>query len=126
MAIIANNLLCVLDKSNLDKTAAVSRICGIAFGETKLPKSMVSKPTFSKELIYNAFFSVVIKCDFIPCIASRGHSIIFTFFIRFKDKDSNEVAKHFYLNLLPLEATSCSTLILKKMLIFYSLVCFRL
>ena len=36
----------------------------MALGDTKLPKSMVSKPTFSKELIYLALALVGIKTFF--------------------------------------------------------------
>ena len=50
-AMIASNLLFVVDRSSFDKTSVVSRNCGIAFGETKLPKSIVSNPTFNNELI---------------------------------------------------------------------------
>ena len=49
---------------------------GMALGETKLPKSIVSKPTFSNELMYSIFFAVGIMV-FQPCMASRGHSMNF-------------------------------------------------
>ncbi len=82
----------VFDKSNWSKTAAVSCICGTALGETKLPKSMVSKPMRNKDWMYATFFSVGIKV-LMPCMASRGHSIIFIGSIDFKDTKTCKVAK---------------------------------
>src|ERR1700712_1188517 len=73
---MASNLLLVDERSNCFNTEAVSCICGIAFGETKLPKSMVSKPMFNRELMYFAFISVGMS-SLMPCIASLGHSMIF-------------------------------------------------
>ena len=51
LAIIANSFDVVSVKSNLLRTCAVSRICGMAFGETKLPKSTVSNPHLRMEFI---------------------------------------------------------------------------
>ena len=51
LATMANNLLLVLDRFNCFSTSAVSTIWGMALGETKLPKSIVSKPTFNNELM---------------------------------------------------------------------------
>src|SRR5690606_19315222 len=63
--------------SNRSSTSAVSRIWGMALGDTKLPKSSRSNPTASSRLIYAALVAVGMKrC--MPCIASRGHSVIDT------------------------------------------------
>ena len=64
-----------------------------SFGETKLPKSNVSNPTRNKDCIYCTFFSVGINI-LMPCMASRGHSIIFTGFISFKDNRFHRSCKH--------------------------------
>jgi hypothetical protein len=48
----------------------------LLLGETKLPKSIESNPTRNKDWIYATFLAVGIK-GFMPCMASRGHSIIF-------------------------------------------------
>jgi hypothetical protein len=45
---------------------------------------MVSKPQRSSAFMYCAFDFEGIKCDLIPCMASRGHSMSFTVFIPFK------------------------------------------
>ena len=66
------------ENDNLESTSAVSTIWGIAFGETKLPKSIVSNPHRNKDCMYCTFLSVGIK-SLMPCMASLGHSIIFTF-----------------------------------------------
>jgi hypothetical protein len=73
----------VCDKSSAAKTSAVSCICGMALGETKLPKSIVSNPTRNSDCIYATFLSVGIK-GLIPCMASRGHSIILIAFMNAK------------------------------------------
>src|SRR5690606_42055007 len=48
LATMANSLVFVEDRSNFESTSAVSFICGIAFGDTKLPKSKVWNPQFNK------------------------------------------------------------------------------
>src|SRR5262249_10854675 len=73
---MASSLLALPDTSNFSTTCAVSLICGIALGDTKLPKSMVSNPTFKSRLMYWILTSVGMNASR-PCIASRGHSIIF-------------------------------------------------
>ena len=65
-----------LSKFNLGINNAVSANCGIADGETKLPKSRVSNPIDNSELRYEIFSSVGMNA-FNPCMASRGHSINF-------------------------------------------------
>src|SRR5690606_11316006 len=49
----------------------------MAVADTKLPKSSRSNPTSSSRLIYAALVAVGINRR-IPCIASRGHSVIDT------------------------------------------------
>src|SRR5690606_25362651 len=59
---------------------AVSRIWGMALGDTKLPKSSRSNPASRSSFMYAALVAVGMKrC--IPCIASRGHSVIDTLLI---------------------------------------------
>src|SRR5690606_10582015 len=63
--------------SRRPSTSPVSRIWGMALGDTKLPKSSRSKPTSRSSFMYAALVAVGIKrC--MPCIASRGHSVIDT------------------------------------------------
>src|ERR1700712_1955099 len=70
---MASSLVCDPSGSNCAITDAVSASCGMALAETKLPKSIVSKPTLSNAFRYSIFFSVGINAAQ-PCIASRGHS----------------------------------------------------
>lgn len=51
LATMASSLVCVLERSSCSSTCTVSAIWGMALGDTKLPKSRVSKPTWSRELM---------------------------------------------------------------------------
>ena len=74
---MTNNLV-LLDKLILLMTSAVSDNCGITALETKLPISIVSKPTSTNDCKYLTLISVGIN-SLMLCIASLGHSMIFIF-----------------------------------------------
>ena len=74
---MTNNLV-LLDKLILLITSAVSDNCGITALDTKLPMSIVSKPTSTNDCKYLTLRSVGIN-SLMLCIASLGHSIILIF-----------------------------------------------
>src|SRR5688500_16898908 len=63
-------------KSILARTPAVSRICGIAFGDTKTPSIMAAKLMTGTVLRQSVFDTVGIKQER-PCKASLGQSMAF-------------------------------------------------